>query len=42
MDKLRLCFVGPARAVPLQRWVEWFTTRGHAVTVVTVEPAEGA
>ncbi len=40
MDKLRLCFIGPARAVPLQRWAEWFTARGHAVTVVTVEPAE--
>jgi glycosyltransferase involved in cell wall biosynthesis len=40
MEKLRLCFVGPARAVPLQRWVEWFAARGHDVTVVTVEPAE--
>jgi len=40
MDKLRLCFIGPARAVPLQRWVEWFAARGHDVTVVTVEPAK--
>ena len=40
MDKLRLCFIGPARAVPLQRWAEWFATRGHDVTVVTVEPVE--
>ena len=38
MNKLRLCFVGPARAVPLQRWVEWFAARGHDVTVITVEP----
>ncbi len=38
MDKLRLCFVGPARAVPLQRWVEWFASRGHDTTVITVEP----
>ena len=38
MDKLRLCFVGPARAVPLQRWVEWFAARGHEATVITVEP----
>ncbi len=38
MEKLRLCFVGPARAVPLQRWAGWFAARGHAVTVVTVEP----
>ena len=40
MSALRLCFVGPARAVPLQRWAEWFAARGHAVTVVTVEPAD--
>ena len=40
MDKLRLCFIGPARAVQLQRWVEWFATRGHATTVITVEPAD--
>ena len=40
MDKLRLCFIGPARAVPLQRWAEWFAARGHDVTVVTVEPME--
>lgn len=42
MGKLRLCFIGPARAVPLQRWAEWFATRGHDVTVVTVEPADEA
>lgn len=41
MDKLRLCFVGPARAVQLQRWVDWFAARGHATTVITVEPADG-
>ena len=40
MDKLRLCFIGPARAVQLQRWVEWFAARGHATTVITVEPAD--
>ncbi len=40
MDKLRLCFIGPARAVQLQRWVEWFAARGHATTVITVEPSD--
>ncbi len=40
MDKLRLCFIGPGRAVQLQRWVEWFAARGHATTVVTVEPSD--
>lgn len=37
-SRLRLCFIGPARAVPLQRWAEWFAARGHEVTVITVEP----
>ena len=40
MVKLRLCYVGPARAIPLQRWAGWFAARGHEVTVVTVEPDE--
>lgn len=40
MERLRLCFVGPAGSVVLQRWVEWFAARGHATTIVTVEPAD--
>ncbi len=39
MTPLRLCFVGPSASVNLRRWVEWFTRRGHEVSVVTVEPA---
>jgi glycosyltransferase involved in cell wall biosynthesis len=37
---LRLCFVGPAENVTTRRWVEWFTARGHEVTVLTVEPTQ--
>lgn len=40
MKPLRLCFVGPANNVTTRRWVEWFTTRGHHTTVLTVEPIE--
>jgi len=39
MDKLRLCFIGPAASIPLPRWVGWFAARGHETTVLTVEPA---
>src|SRR3989442_311973 len=36
---LRLCFGGPAASVTTRRWVEWFASRGHDTTVITVEPA---
>ena len=42
MTPLRLCFVGPADSVTMRRWAEWFSTRGHQTTVITVEPAEKA
>jgi glycosyltransferase involved in cell wall biosynthesis len=35
---MRLCFVGPAVSITFRRWAEWFTDRGHEVTVLTVEP----
>ena len=42
MKALRLCFIGPADNVTTRRWVEWFASRGHEVTLLTVEPAETA
>ncbi|MET0513880.1 MAG: glycosyltransferase family 4 protein, partial [Nitrospiraceae bacterium] len=39
MTRLKLCFVGPAASISLRRWTEWFATRGHQCTVMTVEPA---
>lgn len=35
---LKLCFVGPANNVTTRRWVEWFSRRGHQITLITVEP----
>lgn len=40
METLRLCFVGPCDSVTFRRWIEWFAARGHAVTALTVEPAD--
>lgn len=42
MEKLRLCFVGPAENVTLRRWVKWFAEKGHDATILTVEPAAAA
>jgi glycosyltransferase involved in cell wall biosynthesis len=39
MRRLKLCFVGPAASVSLQRWVQWFADRGHDCHVLTVEPS---
>ncbi len=36
---LKLCYVGPADSVTTRRWAGWFAARGHAVTIVTVEPS---
>lgn len=41
MSRLSLCFIGPAENVTTRRWVEWFATRGHQTTVLTVEPTLG-
>ena len=38
MNRLNLCFVGPAASVNVRRWVDWFVRRGHICTVMTVEP----
>lgn len=35
---LKLTYIGPAASVTFRRWAEWFTARGHDVTVLTVEP----
>lgn len=38
MNRLNLCFVGPAASVNVRRWVDWFVRRGHTCTLMTVEP----
>lgn len=42
MNRLNLCFVGPAASVNLRRWVKWFAQQGHTCTILTVEPVPSA
>ena len=41
---MKICFVGSARSIHVQRWVKWFVERGHEVHLITpvYEEIEGA
>ena len=33
-DKLKICFIGWADSIHVQRWVKWFARQGHEVHLI--------
>lgn len=39
-DEMKICFVGGAKSIHVQRWTKWFAERGHEVHLITPSYAE--
>ncbi len=37
---MKICFVGDATSIHMQRWVRWFSNRGHEVHLISDKPKE--
>jgi glycosyltransferase involved in cell wall biosynthesis len=37
---LRICYVSRGRSIHTQRWIRWFLSKGHNVSLITDEPSE--
>ncbi len=37
---MKICFIGSARSIHVQRWVKWFVEKGHEVHLITPSYAE--
>jgi glycosyltransferase involved in cell wall biosynthesis len=37
---MRICYIGDANSIHMQKWVSWFTNKGHDVHLITDRPAE--
>ena len=35
---MRICFVGSAKNIHMQRWTKWFAYRGHEIHLITSSP----
>lgn len=34
---MKICFLGNANSVHLQKWCKWFSERGHEISVISLE-----
>ena len=39
-DEMKICFVGGAKSIHVQRWTKWFAERGNEVHLITDTPAK--
>jgi len=39
-EKLKICYIGDAQSIHLQRWARWFAERGYEVHLITDRPHE--
>ena len=39
-DEMKICFIGSAKSIHMQRWSKWFADRGHEIHLITSSPGE--
>ena len=32
---MRICYIGDAQSIHMQRWVEWFANKGHEIHLIS-------